>query len=958
VDDPSLAFVTAAGKNSAIPPQSETAPLHVHPSKGEILGSDIPQLRRSASSPKWIRMLRVIHQRGLHLPDHDLWLDPYDPRPFAFVSHAHSDHTAAHQEVLLSAGTAALMRARVPGQRREHVLAFGETEELRGGRVTLLSAGHIFGSAQFHFETSAGSLLYTGDFKLRPGLSAEPCEWRHAQTLVMETTYGLPRYRLPPTKEVMAQMVAFCEEALAEGAVPVLLGYSLGKSQEILCAILNAGLTPMLHGSVWNMTEIYRELKPDFPTGYVRYAQGQVEGKVLVCPPSAARSTMVRRIRKRRLAILTGWALDPGAVYRYQCDAAFPLSDHADYDDLLRYVDLVKPERVLTLHGFAAAFASDLRERGIEAWALTEANQMELSLPAPKKAAVRSAAPCAETGGETGTFAEFASVAEQVGATSSRLRKVELLSAFLSALERETELPLAITFFSGRALAPGDERKVNAGGAVIWRALRAATGAPEERLREFYSLHRDAGKAAYDTLGERAIPPAICETQLAEVAQLFSALAEARGPLVKTELLAEFLRPRTALQGSYVIRILTGDLRVGLKGGLVEEAIAQAFAADLGDVREAAMLTGDLGETGRLAALGRLRDARLRLFQPLQPMLASPLPLDPVERALELERLGVFATEYWAEPKFDGIRAQLHVERGRVEIYTRDLKRVTGQFADVARAAKLIEPSVILDGELIAFAENAGLSFFDLQKRLGRKTEDDLFAAASDVPVTFRAFDLLAAGGESLLRLPLRDRRAALEKLTLPAGVEVASVSPVRSASEAEAAFRAERQRGHEGLVLKDSASLYQPGRRGQGWLKVKEEFATLDVVVVFVEPGHGKRSHVLSDYTFAVRDEHGQLWPIGKAYSGLTDEEIEEFTEHFRANTIAKHGRVLEVQPNVILEVAFDTIQPSDRHPSGLALRFPRIKRIRRDKTVNDIDTLDYAWKLANRARTAGAPG
>jgi DNA ligase-1 len=258
--------------------------------------------------------------------------------------------------------------------------------------------------------------------------------------------------------------------------------------------------------------------------------------------------------------------------------------------------------------------------------------------------------------------------------------------------------------------------------------------------------------------------------------------------------------------------------------------------------------------------------------------------------------------------------------------------------------------SAILDGELIASTENRALTFFDLQKRLGRKTEDDLFAGSSDVPVTFRAFDLLALDGQSLLRNSLRERRAALDALALPASLEVAPVWPIRNAAEVEAAFRAERQRGHEGLVLKAADSLYQPGRRGQSWLKVKEEFATLDVVVVFVEPGHGKRNHVLSDYTFAVRDGEGRLWPIGKAYSGLTDEEIEEFTEHFRANTVAKHGRALEVRPNVVLEVAFDTIQPSDRHPSGLALRFPRIKRIRRDKNVSDIDTLDYAWKLARK--------
>ena len=329
-------------------------------------------------------MIDVRYRRGIHLPAHNLWLDPADAQPLAFVSHAHSDHTARHAEVIASPGTARLMQARIGGQRREHVLPFGERRAFRDFAITLLPAGHIFGSAQAFIESDAGSLLYTGDFKLRPGLSAEPTEWRHAETLVMETTYGLPRYQMPPTEEVMAQMVAFCRDTLEDGAVPVLLGYSLGKSQEILCALLAAGLTPMLHGSVFQMSEIYRKLRPGFPEGYVRYAAGEVAGKVLVCPPSANRSLMITRIKNRRVAVLTGWALDPGAVFRYQCDAAFPLTDHADYPDLIRYVELVQPQRVLTLHGFAAAFAQDLRARGIDAWALSEENQLELNLAAPR----------------------------------------------------------------------------------------------------------------------------------------------------------------------------------------------------------------------------------------------------------------------------------------------------------------------------------------------------------------------------------------------------------------------------------------------------------------------------------------------------------------------------------------------------------------------------------------------
>src|SRR5437867_12492321 len=229
------------------------------------------------------------------------------------------------------------------------------------------------------------TLLYTGDFKLRRGKSAEPAEWRQADTLIMETTVGLPRYRFPATEQVIDEIVAFCRETIEADQVPVLLGYSLGKAQEILCSLDGTGLTPMLHGSVYQMTRIYEQFGQSF-CKYVRYNANQVAGKVLICPPSANRSRMLEKIPRKRVAMISGWAVDPRVVYRYQVDAAFPLSDHADYGDLLRYVVLVQPKRVLTLHGFAAEFASDLRDRGIEAWALSQENQLELGLRSPGSA--------------------------------------------------------------------------------------------------------------------------------------------------------------------------------------------------------------------------------------------------------------------------------------------------------------------------------------------------------------------------------------------------------------------------------------------------------------------------------------------------------------------------------------------------------------------------------------------
>jgi DNA ligase-1 len=286
-----------------------------------------------------------------------------------------------------------------------------------------------------------------------------------------------------------------------------------------------------------------------------------------------------------------------------------------------------------------------------------------------------------------------------------------------------------------------------------------------------------------------------------------------------------------------------------------------------------------------------------------------------------------------------------------VRIYTRDLRDVTGQFADVVRHARALPAPVILDGEILAYEEGKKLTFFDLQKRLGRKTEDDLFQTKSHVPVIYRAFDLLWLKGESLLRHPLVERRRLLEGLAFPEGFELTPITPVHSPAEIEAAFNAARLRHNEGLIAKDGASLYTPGRRGLAWLKLKKQLATLDVVVTGAELGHGKRSGVLSDYTFAVRDdETGALLNIGKAYSGVTDEEIEELTEHFINTTIATYGNYRQVRPEIVFEVAFDAVNPSTRHPSGLALRFPRIKAIRRDKTPAEIDTLSYAKSLVSQ--------
>ena len=812
----------------------------------------------------------------------------------------------------------------------------------------LLPAGHIFGSAQFFLQTDAGSLLYTGDFKLRPGKSAEATEWRQADTLIMETTFGLPRYRFPPTEEVIAQIVAFCRDALEENAVPVLLGYSLGKAQEILCALAGAGLQPMLHGSVYRMTRIYEQFGQAF-CEYERYDADRVAGKVLICPPSANRSRMLEKISEKRVAMISGWAVDPGARFRYQTDAAFPLSDHADYTDLLRYVELVQPKRVLTLHGFAAEFARDLRERGVEAWALSEENQLELTLPSASQRFHTTNTIYATNETPPSEFGAFAEVGESIAATPAKLQKVRRLADYLHSLDQE-QLPIAARYLTGKAFAQSDPRTLQVGWAVIFRALLAATKMTEAELRRIGRSYGDAGKSALEALENRTAPEPF---SLAQSKLFFDQLQAARGPIAKTDLLQARLARLTAREGQYVVKILTGDLRLGLREGLVEDAIASAFAAPLEQVKEANMLLGDIGATALLAAKNELETAELSLFRPIKCMLASP---EPTAEAIwtrfadESQRSHESHTTY-VEDKFDGIRAQLHRGAERVEIFSRDLRRMTDQFHEIAERARGFEAEVILDGEIMAFQDGRRLTFFDLQKRLGRKQDGaDLFETASaNVPVVFVAFDLLWLTGRSLLKTPLRERRELLRSLKLPPQFQISEVWPAHSADEIEQAFQLARRRMNEGLMVKDPESFYSPGRRGMFWFKLKKELATLDVVVVAAELGHGKRNHVLSDYTFAVRDDaSGQLLPIGKAYSGLTDVEIAELTEHFKANTVVERGRYREVKPDTVLEIAFDSVQPSTRHASGLALRFPRIKSIRRDKTVDAIDTLSYARQLA----------
>lgn len=326
-------------------------------------------------------MAWVIHQKhGIHLPQIGWSLDATRRAERGIVTHAHSDHMARHAEVICTRATARLMRARLPSKKRiEHILPFGHTEQLTPDcTVTLLPAGHIYGSAQVLLDhTEHGTLLYTGDFKLHPSHAAEACATPRADTLIMETTFGLPRYVFPPAEAVVADLITFCRDTFAAGATPVLLCYSLGKSQEILRALAPAGLPIMLHSETHRLTRICAQLGLTFPP-HTEFDAATHAGHVIICPPHSP--GLLKHIAAPRTAAITGWALDDRSFHRNATAAAFPLSDHADFPSLLRYVELVQPKRVLTLHGFAKEFAATLRDRGIAATPIGEPFQPELSL--------------------------------------------------------------------------------------------------------------------------------------------------------------------------------------------------------------------------------------------------------------------------------------------------------------------------------------------------------------------------------------------------------------------------------------------------------------------------------------------------------------------------------------------------------------------------------------------------
>jgi len=610
----------------------------------------------------------------------------------------------------------------------------------------------------------------------------------------------------------------------------------------------------------------------------------------------------------------------------------------------------------------------------------------------------------------------LAEACEAIASTTKKLLKTGIVADYLKSRSTDKAAVSAV-FLSGRPFPAWEETTLQVGGRSLWQIVAELSGKDEPDLTAAYRRHGDLGAVAGDVL-----PPRDGQgLSVLEVEGVFREIAKARGPAPKAALVRDLLARATPLEAKYIIKIMTGDLRIGLKESLVEEAIARAFGASPSEVQRANMLVGDIGETLRLAAEGKLSEARMRLFHPLGFMLASPI--ESPDEALS------YFPEAAVEDKYDGIRAQAHVSDGDVKFFSRTRDEITESFPELPVALAGLPQDAVLDGEIVAWeyvqpehvesdsvghehveralpstgsgqalpataAQAAGLPvqsseatgharpFSVLQQRLGRKKVSDKMMR--DVPVAFLVFDVLYAAGELVLDRPLRERAQILDDLLAAERIihyrgtesqrkpgqarllfgdeeEIAAASIIRAPvfraatpEELEELFAAAQARGNEGLMIKDLNSPYTPGKRGKSWLKMKRELATLDVVVTAVEYGHGKRIGVLSDYTFAVWDTNrDRLVNIGKAYSGLTDAEIAEMTKWFLEHTLEDQGFRRIVEPKIVLEVAFNNMMRSDRHDSGFALRFPRIVRLRPDKSPEEADTIERAHNIYGRQRS-----
>jgi len=573
-------------------------------------------------------------------------------------------------------------------------------------------------------------------------------------------------------------------------------------------------------------------------------------------------------------------------------------------------------------------------------------------------------------------FSLFVATCEKIRSTTKKNEKIDIISNYITNLD-ETSLSIAVLFLSGRAFPIGSTRTLNIGFSTIMESLSEIAMLDIKDIQNIHLKHGDIGAMAEYAVSKKHIISLFDQQEkisLSYVYHQFKKIANIGGSgsnKNKKNILKGLLIACSPLESKYLIKIITGEMRIGSVEGLVEIALSRAFDRELQYIREAMLISGDISQVAVLAKKNILHNAIMRPFVPVSFMLA-----DVMFSAEEI--INYYNKPLIFEYKYDGIRLQMHKFDNKVQLFSRNLVDITYAFPELVKAATestirtpdttTIHNQVdfILDGELIAFKNDRPLHFQELQKRLRRKNvTDDI---TTEIPIYYIVYDIMYFKDNQVLKKSLLDRKNILSTVSFKKPIINSSYKISDSIEQVIELFNESKDIGHEGLVIKDPLSQYHPGKRGRYWMKLKKELDTIDAVIVIAEYGHGKRAGVLSDYTFAVIDEkdddddnhylnlndndnnyleNSRLKTIGKAYSGLTDKEIDEMTERLREIIVEDNGNRILVKPEIVLEVAFDTIQKSDRHNSGFALRFPRIKNIRTDKSLKDIDTLEKVKQI-----------
>lgn len=549
------------------------------------------------------------------------------------------------------------------------------------------------------------------------------------------------------------------------------------------------------------------------------------------------------------------------------------------------------------------------------------------------------------------SFLSFADLCHRVEEVSSTLDKIDLVAAFLAGLDEE-ELAISSNFVMGTVFPPGSDIVMGVGPSTLYEALARACGCPNSQIQEMLRAAGDAGLVASRVVEKRRpqnFASFIGQDQLSisDVYQRFVAVAKASGKRsqdAKIKNLQFLFSQASELEALYIARLSIEDMRIGVGEGGVRDALAKAFGRPADAVERGYSLTNDMGLVAVSAKKGTLSDLGVMLNHPIKMMLAQLGAGIPAS----LKEIGTAAIEW----KYDGARVQIHKDGEKVRIFSRRLENVTASLPDIVRdATQMIHAkTAILDGEAVAIAEDGRpRAFQEVLKRFRRKYNVKRLAA--EIPLKPFLFDLIYLEGESVIDLPLSERRALLVKVAEPSLVAEQFLS--EKVEVAKRIYKEALSAGHEGIMLKNPASAYTPGKRGKNWLKIKPVMETLDLVVIGARWGEGRRASFLGSYRLACVDpETGRLLDVGWVATGLTDEALSELTGIFKELIVVQKGMEMELKPAVIFEVAYEEIQKSPNYSSGFALRFPRLVRVRDDKSLEEADTLERVASLYKMQR------